>query len=219
MLTGKTLISQLAAIIVLAFHFMLCDAQTNVTSKIKNPSFENGFTSWTNVNMQTQSNSDFTKKAGTYYAEKWTSSGNKIGDAEVSQTIKSLPAGAYELTVAAQNIQQNSSKAQTGAWIFANDARKDVNARNDYKLSFINIENDVTIGFKAEGATGNWIAVDNFRLYFHADTDPTGIEQIAPAAMTGEDRIFNLQGQRISEKQMPATKGIYIKNGKKFLNY
>lgn len=200
MLTGKTLISQLAAIIVLSFHFMLCDAQTNVTSKIKNPSFENGFTSWTNVNMQTQSNSDFTKKAGTYYAEKWTSSGNKIGDAEVSQTIKSLPAGAYELTVAAQNIQQNSSKAQTGAWIFANDARNDVNARNDYKLSFINIENDVTIGFKAEGATGNWIAVDNFRLTF-TETD---ISVLREELQSRIDNAKTLSDEKMNKDELAA---------------
>ena len=38
--------------------------ETNVTSKyLKNPSFENKFTGWTQTNLQTQTNTSFTLKA------------------------------------------------------------------------------------------------------------------------------------------------------------
>jgi hypothetical protein len=95
-------------------------AQTDYTSYIQNPSFENGLEGWTYKNMSVQANSVFSLKAGTNYVEKWTGKGGAVGSAIVSQQLKQLPPGNYELSVAAQNIQEDSpSAAQTGAWIFA----------------------------------------------------------------------------------------------------
>lgn len=138
----------------------------NCTSYIQNPSFEDGFNNWTQMNLQTQTNSDFPKKAGGTYVEKWTGSGS-VGNASVVQTLKNLPNGVYKLTVAAMNYTQTStSKKNTGAYIFAGDEKETVYTPNDYSVKFTSIAGDVEIGFVAEGATGNWIAVDNFRLYF-----------------------------------------------------
>lgn len=140
--------------------------QTDVTDTyLKNPSFEDNFTSWTNDGLATQSNTSFTKKEGSIYAEKWVSTGNHVGNASVSQTVTTLNNGVYKLTVAAQNIQQNSSSVQTGAYIFADDYEVSVGAANDYSVTFTVIDGEVTIGFKSVGATGNWISCDNFRLY------------------------------------------------------
>ena len=44
-------------------------------------------------------------------------------------------------------------------------------------------------------------------------TIATGIEEIAPAAVTGDSRVYNLQGIRIEKAQ----KGVYIVNGKKIV--
>lgn len=151
-----------------AYHLANADADDpiDMTSLILNPSFENGFTEWTNASMQTQTNSTFTYKAGNTYVEKWVSQGNKAGDAHVRQTIAELANGRYMLKVAAQNIQQNSSAAQTGVWIVANDNRLPVTASGEYELEFTLIEKQLTVGFEAVGATGNYLACDNFRLYF-----------------------------------------------------
>ena len=54
----------------LTFNFML-KAQTDVTNKLKNPSFESGFTNWTQEGMQTQTNTAFALKDGNTYVEKW----------------------------------------------------------------------------------------------------------------------------------------------------
>lgn len=141
-------------------------AQTNVTSKITNPSFEsNGFTGWLQENMQTQGNTAFTLKSGNTYVEKWTGAGNPVGDASVVQTVKNLSLGIYRLTVAAQNTQESASGVnQTGAYIIGNDQQTQVSARNNYTVDFTVFDGTARIGFVAKNATGNWIACDNFRL-------------------------------------------------------
>ena len=140
-------------------------AQTSYTSKIKNPSFESGLTSWTYKNVGTQSNDVFTLKSGSTYVEKWTGRGGAVGSASVSQKVTGLPPGNYELTVAAQNIQEDTpTDAQTGAWIYAGDKKTTVTVRAQYKVAFDCVDGTVTIGFEAVSATGNWLAFDNFRL-------------------------------------------------------
>lgn len=155
----------------LLFAVLMCivsvmSAQTNVTSKITNPSFEsNGFAGWTQENMQTQGNTSFTLKAGNTYVEKWVGSGNAVGDASVVQTVKNLALGTYRLTVAAHNTQESAATVlQTGAYIIANDQQTQVSSRSDYSVDFTVFDGTAKIGFVAKNATGNWIACDNFRL-------------------------------------------------------
>ena len=139
---------------------------------IANPSFENGTTGWTSVNMSAQTNSVFSIKDQSTYMEKWISKGSAVGDAELSQTLTELPMGIYQLKVKAQNIQEDTPNLkQRGAWIFANADRAIVTTRSDVTLTFTNIETDVTVGFLAQAASGNWIACDHFRLYYIGGTD------------------------------------------------
>ena len=46
-----------------------------------------------------------------------------------------------------------------------NDLKETVYTPNDYSVKFTNITGQPEIGFVAENATGNYLAVDNFRLY------------------------------------------------------
>ena len=120
--------------------------------------------------MGTQGNSVFTLKDVNTYVEKWTGRGGAVGSASVSQELTSLPPGNYELTVAAQNIQEDTPEAaQSGACIFANGHRQTVGVRGDYTLDFVLVSEQLKIGFLAEGATGNWLAVDRFRLEYVGD--------------------------------------------------
>lgn len=140
------------------------DNPLDKTEYIANPSFEDGTKGWTCDGLVTQTNSSFKKKAGSTYIEKWVSSGNKVGDASVSQTI-TLPNGVYVLTVGAQNLNQASSTQKcTGVVIFADDSETDVYTPADYSVKFTNLTGEAVIGYRAVAATGNWLAVDNFRL-------------------------------------------------------
>ena len=150
----------------LTFNFML-RAQTDVTNKLKNPSFESGFTNWTQEGMQTQTNTAFALKDGNTYVEKWVERGNPVGDGSVTQLVKNLSCGRYRLTVSAQNIQEDTpSVPKTGAWLVADSERTAVGVRGDYSVTFVVITGDATIGFEARQAQGNWIALDHFRLEY-----------------------------------------------------
>lgn len=142
--------------------------ETNVTSKyLKNPSFENKFTGWTQTNMQTQTNTSFTLKAGTTYVEKWVSQGSRVGTAAVYQTLSKLPAGQYRLQAVAHNIQQGSATTkQTGAVLYAGSEKTTVNVTDTYSVEFTTLGESIEVGFKATNASGNWLCVDDFKLFF-----------------------------------------------------
>lgn len=142
------------------------DNPIDKTSLIVNPSFESQTTGWTVSGLVTQTNTSFTQKKGSVYMEKWTSQGNRVGNGYALQNVVGLEVGVYQLKAGAQNIQQNSSVTQTGAWIFANGTKESVGKTGEYVLTFVNIESEAEIGFMAENASGNWISVDNFRLYY-----------------------------------------------------
>ena len=102
-------------------------AQTNYTSVITNPSFENGVEGWTYKGMTTQGNNVFSIKAGNTYMEKWTARGGAVGDGYLKQQLSGLPPGNYELTVAAQNIQEDTpQQAQTGACIYVETSKTSI---------------------------------------------------------------------------------------------
>ena len=156
-------------------------AQEDKTSLIQNPSFENNTAGWTINNMQTQSNSVFSRKAGTYYLESWVGIGSKIGNASVVQTLKKLPQGNYRLTAAALHIQQsgsgsttNSGTAQKGAYIVAGNSQVAVTSMKQYTLDFSVLEEEanIEIGLIAKGATGNYLCVDNFQLKYMGEITP-----------------------------------------------
>lgn len=145
------------------------------TEYITNPDFEESTNGWQLENLVAQNNNSFTKKNGSTYLEKWTGSGS-VGSGYVKQTIKNLPNGIYKLTVAAQNYtQSNTTKKNTGAYIYAGDQQETVYTPANYSVQFTSIAGEVEIGFMAENATGNWICVDNFRLSLIGKMDAEGI--------------------------------------------
>ena len=172
------------------------------TSLIQNPSFEtNGTTGWTVHNMNTQSNSVFSKKKGTYYLESWVSIGQQIGDASVMQTIKGLPQGRYQLKASALHIQQtgtnsttNKGAAQTGVYLVAGTTKAEVTAMKEYTLPFAVLDenSDIEIGLKAENATGNYLCVDNFILQY--------VGQVTQADYANELQKLLDKGQEILDK-------------------
>ncbi len=166
---------------------MTMHAETVVTTKfVSDPNFENNGEGWTVTNLQLQSNNSFTKKSGSIYLEKWTSKGSAVGTGSAVQTLTAMPAGKYRLTAAAQNIQQDTpTAAQTGATIYAGTTSNatTITIPDDYSVEFDCDGTDVAIGFRAVSASGNWICVDNFRLYYIAP-DITLLQKAATNAQT-----------------------------------
>lgn len=141
------------------------------TSSIQNPSFENKFAGWKQTGFQTQSNTSFSQKAGSVYVERWVNKGSAVGTATVAQNLGTdLPFGIYVLRASAQNIQQDVNANQSGAWLVGGNDSVAVTSAKEYTLQFTYIDGDMSVAFKAINASGNWIAVDNFRLYYAAAT-------------------------------------------------
>lgn len=150
---------------VLALYASFATAQTDYTSSIFNPNFDGlSFSGWQQMGMFLQTNSEFTGKSNYAYAERWVSNDDNLPDTYLQQTIKGLPKGRYLLTVAAQHIKQGSSSAATGGKIFADWKETTVTTSSDYTLTFDLLTDAVTIGFKCENSTANWMSCDNFRL-------------------------------------------------------
>ena len=185
------------------------DNPLNMTDHITNPSFESGdLTGWTCTGMGIQGNSVFSIKDGTWYVERWTSRGGIVGDSRLSQRLTDMPAGRYRLTVAAQNIQEDTPKvAQTGAWIFAGNSSfftlhssLNVTVRANYTLEFVQVADELEIGFEAKGATGNWLSVDNFRLEYISDN----FDDVKTAFADLITKAETLAGQRMNADALQA---------------
>lgn len=192
-------------------HFVIgMFAQTDVTYKIVNPSFEkNGAEGWTCTDMVPQTNTSFTKKQGNVYMEKWVSGGNKVGSASLKQTVKNLAKGKYRLTVAAQNVQQNSSVEQTGVTISAKTTIKTtVTVPADYSVEFDISTSTVAIAFTANNATGNYICCDNFRLTFLSTTPEIVSELIETAKGQFEKKLNDTNIKALTEAIENAQKAI-----------
>lgn len=67
-------------------------AQTDMTSRITNPSFEQDTESWTQKGMSVQGNSVFNIKSGSKYMERWTGRGGAVYDLSGRQ-LKNSKAG------------------------------------------------------------------------------------------------------------------------------
>jgi hypothetical protein len=155
-------------------------SRIDVTSSITNPSFETTpLSSWTNSgSFASQSNvpGQGWSKAGTYYAEKYTSSaygtnGNGakgyLGVGTITQTL-AIPNGLYGMIVSAHAIQQaGANPLKTGAFITAGSKSTEVAAGQDYYIDSISVNNgSLAIGYSLQGTVQvNWTGFDNFRLY------------------------------------------------------
>ncbi|MCQ2196722.1 MAG: hypothetical protein MJZ60_04275, partial [Bacteroidaceae bacterium] len=152
------------------------EAAEAVEDVIANPNFEvNGVEGWTTAEgwansnpwLHTSSSANFGIKNGTNFVEGWVAGPAKHGDEALSQEI-TLPAGNYILTAEAQNLQQGDATVLPGGFfIFAGDNKAEVtNIAGTYAVKFtLEEEGAVVIGAQAAECTGNWLCIDNFKLY------------------------------------------------------
>lgn len=186
-------------------------AAQDYTSYIVNPSFENGTEGWEVTNLALQSNSSFVTndgvslKDGNNYLEKWVSKGSAAGTASAVQEIKNLPLGKYTVTVSAQNLDQNDkTKACTGVTVYGKSTiyKAVITLPGEYTTkSFDNNTGTVKIGFSATSATGNWLALDNFRLTKVGDIATTQMMNVLNSKLkTAKTKV----GQTMSKDALAA---------------
>lgn len=158
------------------------NAQTDVTNQyIENPDFGARFAAWVNPGSFTYNvGNNFSQKSGQVWMEKWVSSGNKLGNNDgIYQTLRNLPTGTYTLVVGAKNVQQASStQVCSGAFLYAGNEQTEISTDGDYRVVFTVVNGKADIGVRLENCTGNWVCIDNFRLYYNGENaDSIAAEQ------------------------------------------
>ena len=151
---------------------------TDVTYAITNSGFEyRDLSNWTNSvtvgnNHYASDNHFDPNRAGLGYYETWTPSTGSLGNAgSFTQTLADMPAGLYELSVYAQNIEQgNGNAGGTGMFVTANSDQTVIGVAGQYKVrTTLATDGDLTIGIKFNNCSGNWAAFDRFGLLFYGD--------------------------------------------------
>ncbi len=172
----------------------------DMTSKITNNSFENGLENWTVEGDWAEQNGNNEKvKVGTRYAEKWQNAG-ALPAGKLSQTIEGLENGKYILKASAIATAE-------GTQLFAND--QTVAAPTEASIISIEVEvtdHKLTIGFERTAENqANWVAVDNFQLFYVQNEPATAIETVTIATTKDAPKKFFKNG-----------KIVIIKNGKAY---
>ena len=172
---------------------------TEMTASIKNPSFEEGLNGWEAIGFQKQTNNSPSdegwNKDGTVYAEKWVSSSWTLPDVKLSQTVTGLPQGSYTVKVYAHAVNQSGNPEITkGVSFFAGLNEVQVGAGGEYRINVIVTNGRLDLGMKVSSTDANWVACDNFRLYYHGREEVDAYRKdlteklaLASAAMSEKD--------------------------------
>ncbi len=204
----------LTTLLLFSYFPILLFSQTDVTSTyMENPDFEMRYAAWHNEGATKgavggfthQVNSSFGSKANTVYMEKWVSAGSKVSDCNIKQKLF-LPEGTYQLTVAAMNTQNGT--AASGAYLYAGASSAEVGDEADYSVTFSVADQPVVVGFKTVSCTGNWVCLDNFRLY-KLDDDA---EAIALQRTADEEEYATLKANIEAAEASGATKPTVVTN-------
>ena len=167
------------------------------TFKVTNPEFNNGTTGWTS-NTSAYSNTIATNQGGAItgnYYENWNES-SYVG--AISQTIKGLPTGKYELTAAAFRDQLIKDADADAVYVFANDGKTLVNSATPefYSVMASSGDGNLKIGIKSEDKVYKWMGIDNVSLKYHgfdAEVAQTGLNNLIAEAQALLDKPMNLE--------------------------
>lgn len=170
------------------------ESPVDFTKFLVNPNFDTGNTEgWTvdvpvAPNTGYQSNAKYPSDADYVegdprlvgFIEAWVS-GKGLGDGKISQVVKYLPDGLYELGVdiIATRQYQAPNNEVTGVQLFAKggdiDKHTKIGTENGkpehYTLQFVSSGGDIEMGLRAISTDANWLAADNFTLHYFGEVD------------------------------------------------
>ena len=172
----------------------------DMTSVIVNNGFETGnLEGWTNsgtIDGQTQNNTSFDNKQGTYYAEKW----HVNGTVDINQTVAHLPAGTYDITAYVYS-------SATDCVLYANDGSVAVTTSGLYTVT-VKLEEgaDLKFGVSWSDSGDKWTCMDEFTLTYYGtasekEETSTDIDEVESAAKAVPVAIFNAAGAQVGSLQ------------------
>ena len=170
------------------------DNPVDFTKFLVNPNFDTGNTEGWTVDVPVAPNTGYQNNAkypsdADYiegeprlvgFIEAWVS-GKGLGDGKISQVVKYLPDGLYELGVdiIATRQYQAPNNEVSGVQLFAKggdiDKYTKIGTENGkpehYTLRFVSSGGDIEMGLRAISTDANWLAADNFTLQYFGEVD------------------------------------------------
>lgn len=111
------------------------------------------------------------------FIEVWHPTDN-VGNGTISQTLVDLPAGKYSFACDAIACRQSAGKQESvGIYLFVESdgvtIKLPISTDNEmpehFELNFISRGGDIKFGLTAQGSTANWMAADNFELWYYGN--------------------------------------------------
>jgi len=216
------------------------EAGVDITGAILNPDFEIGSSKyWTlgegvGQNLGYQGASYRNDDEGievNKFIEAWFNSTAEVLDSLENGTIAQelagiLPEGYYTLAADAYSVNQGAEPEDGihGCYLMATNGtttwRTDIGIEGtsgmprNFSVDFYSDGvTPITVGLEVYNTNANWLAADNFTLFYIGTVAPDAIEGVEAAKATAPAAIYNIAGQRVEK----AVKGLYIINGKKVM--
>ncbi|MBQ2298191.1 MAG: hypothetical protein II278_02285, partial [Bacteroidaceae bacterium] len=168
------------------------------TKRIVNNGFETGnLSGWANsgtIDGQTQNNTSFDNKQGTYYAEKW----HVNGTVDINQTVAHLPAGTYDITAYVYS-------SATDCVLYANDGSVAVTTSGLYTVT-VKLEEgaDLKLGVRWSDSGDKWTCLDEFKLAYYGTESslvPSGVDAIEGDNVVTPVAIYTISGVKVDAMQ------------------
>ena len=211
-----------------------------------NPATNNRYEGATYENdIQSGKGSEFIGTRISNFINTWRSGNAALGDGEISQVIKALPAGAYKLTANMVSSQQSDNSIEVvGVYLMAAEQTnaagvKAIKAKTvsenialtdpvytlngkpePRELTFVkeSADSDLKIGILVQGTNANWIAADDFKLQYLGDPNQPEVQEAITAIdeINSSSDLKNAVIYNVAGQRMNVLqKGINIVNGKK----
>ena len=133
------------------------------------------------------------------FTESWVPGGTSLEDRTLTQVLPSLPAGKYQASVDIIATQQDDgSLTITGINLMLNDEFVSCSTANGVPQCFttptltIGEGDTPTIRLKVSNTNANWVAFDNFRLFYLGSKTPGDITQDGNVGITDVQALLNI---------------------------
>ena len=132
------------------------------------------------------------------FIEAWRP-GNALGNGSISQVITGLPAGKYSFECDAIAVRQGKGKQESvGVYLFAEgggvSAKQSISTGDGqpehFELNFVSGGGDITLGLMTQNADANWMAADNFVLWFYGEIDDDPYKVILDSKIAQYEKTY-----------------------------
>ena len=133
------------------------------------------------------------------FTESWVPGGESLEDRQLSQTLTSLPAGRYQASVDIIATQQgDGALAINGISLMLDDQSVNCSTANGVPQCFttpaltLSEGSSATLRLTISGTNANWVAFDNFRLFYLGNGTPGDVNRDGTVSIADVTALVNI---------------------------